>query len=345
LPELVLNGPAQATACSRCGSEVAPGLLSCPACGRLVHAEQLQRLAWEAEAAQQAMDRPRALEHWRAALSLIPVGTRQHETVAARVFELEQGLPKAPAQHHGNAGKQGAAAGLGALGLILLKFKTVIFLVLGKAKFLVFGLSKLTTVASMFLSFGYYWMRFGWAFGAGLVVSIYVHEMGHVWKLRSYGVPATAPMFIPGFGALIRSHRAGTIGQQARIGLWGPLWGLAAPVVAALIYFATGVPTWAVIARWGAMINLFNLLPVWQLDGGHAFEALSKSERWVASGAVLAAYLATGEHTLVLVMLGCGWQLFRAAPQQGDRTALQIYIALAWAFSAFAVMLPAFGAR
>ena len=32
------------------------------------------------------------------------------------------------------------------------------------------------------------------------------------------------------------------------------------------------------------MINLFNLMPVWQLDGGHAFTALNRTERWIATG-------------------------------------------------------------
>ena len=37
----------------------------------------------------------------------------------------------------------------------------------------------------------------------GLVLSIYVHEMGHVSVLRRYGIPASAPMFIPFLGAVI----------------------------------------------------------------------------------------------------------------------------------------------
>ncbi len=49
-----------------------------------------------------------------------------------------------------------------------------------------------------------YWTAWGWKFALGLVVSIYVHEMGHVAALRGYGTKANAPMFIPGLGALIR---------------------------------------------------------------------------------------------------------------------------------------------
>ena len=56
----------------------------------------------------------------------------------------------------------------------------------------------------MLLSLGVYWTAFGWKFALGLVLSIYVHEMGHVAMLRRYGIKSTAPMFIPGLGAMVR---------------------------------------------------------------------------------------------------------------------------------------------
>ena len=57
---------------------------------------------------------------------------------------------------------------------------------------------------SMLAMFGTYWLAYGWPFAAGLVLSIYVHEMGHVIALRRYNIAATAPMFIPFFGAFVR---------------------------------------------------------------------------------------------------------------------------------------------
>ena len=49
------------------------------------------------------------------------------------------------------------------------------------------------------------------------------------------------------------------------------------------------------------MINLFNLLPIWQLDGGHAFKALNRTERWIATGVAGGMLLLTGEGLLVLI--------------------------------------------
>ena len=42
------------TACGGCGTGLAPSLLSCPACHRLVHSERLKELAARAETARLA---------------------------------------------------------------------------------------------------------------------------------------------------------------------------------------------------------------------------------------------------------------------------------------------------
>ena len=124
----------------------------------------------------------------------------------------------------------------------------------------------------MLLSMGVYWTAWGWRFALGLVLSIYIHEMGHVAALQRYGIKATAPMFIPGFGAMVRLNQyPANPAEDARVGLAGPLWGLGAAVFAYAVFLATAIPFWAAIARTGALINLFNLLPIWQLDGGRGY--------------------------------------------------------------------------
>src|SRR5207302_3963478 len=93
---------------------------------------------------------------------------------------------------------------------------------LTKGKLLLLGLTKATTFFSMLLSLGVYWAAWGWKFALGLVLSIYIHEMGHVFALRRLGFKASAPMFIPGLGALIRlrQHPANPR-EDAEIGLAG----------------------------------------------------------------------------------------------------------------------------
>src|SRR4029079_16405953 len=128
---------------------------------------------------------------------------------------------------------------------VLWKLKTVLLVLLGKGKQLLLGFSKAGTVLTMLLSFGAYWALWGWKFAAGLVLSIYVHEMGHVAALRRFGIPATAPMFIPGLGAFVRLKQPpATAIEDARVGLAGPRWGLGATIVAAALGAATGAPVW-----------------------------------------------------------------------------------------------------
>src|SRR5438874_5254266 len=82
--------------CPDCGAEVAPALLACPACHRLVHAAELKRLAGEADQAKQTGDAGGELAAWRQALELLPPDTAQHQTVAARVAELSSAVDRQP---------------------------------------------------------------------------------------------------------------------------------------------------------------------------------------------------------------------------------------------------------
>ncbi len=69
-------------------------------------------------------------------------------------------------------------APLAGVGALLLKFGAVLF----KAKFLL----------SMFASAAIYVWIGGWWFGIGLVVLLFVHEMGHVLEAKRQGLPVSA---------------------------------------------------------------------------------------------------------------------------------------------------------
>jgi len=90
---------------------------------------------------------------------------------------------------------------------------------LTKAKFLLLGLTKLSTLGSMLAFLGVYWSMFGWKFALGFVLCIYVHEMGHVAELRRFGIAASAPMFIPGLGAFVSLKQLpANVMQDSRVG-------------------------------------------------------------------------------------------------------------------------------
>jgi Zn-dependent protease len=203
------------------------------------------------------------------------------------------------------------AVRLGPAGVFLWKFKTIAVLLAGKAKLILFGLTKFSTITTMLVSTGLYWAWYGWKFALGLVLAIYIHEMGHVFELRRFGIAASAPVFIPGFGALVRlKQRPPTVGQDARVGLAGPVWGLAAAFFCLGMYWLTQAPIWAALTHFGAWINLFNLIPVWQLDGSRGFAALTRANRGFLLGTALVMWFFTNDGILFLVALACGYRLF-----------------------------------
>jgi Zn-dependent protease len=316
-----------------CGTEIAPSLLACPACRRLVHAEGLKRLA---AAAGDAVRRGEPLEEvacWRRALELLPPGSQQAEQVAARIAALDAraAADTAPPPGAGVPGQADGAAKSGKTWGLRSGLAAGMAFLLTKAKLLLLGLTKAGTLFTMLLSVGVYWSVFGWRFAVLLVLSIYVHEMGHVAALRRLGLPASAPMFIPGLGALIRlRQRPANPRDDARIGLAGPIWGLGAALVAWLGFRLGWGPLWGAVARFGAWINLFNLLPFWQLDGGRAFHALSRRQRLLAAAALAALWAWSREGLLVLLLIGAGAQAFRRdAPAEDDWPILAQFVGLA----------------
>ena len=268
------TSPASRT-CVRCGTELAPFALACPSCGALVHRARLRELADLAAAATTAGDRTAARQHWQDALALVPQTSDQHRLIAQRIEGLRDIEPEQPAAS-GAAPRSWWKQWLGVgvtLGVLLLT----------KAKFLLLGLTKLSTFVSMFGFFAVYWSLHGWPLALGLAISIYIHEMGHFWVLRRLGIHAGAPLFIPGVGAVVMlKERITDPIVDARIGLAGPVWGLGAAIAAWLVALATGAPIWMAIAELTAFINLFNLTPVWQLDGSRGFNAMTRNDRWTA---------------------------------------------------------------
>jgi Zn-dependent protease len=155
-------------------------------------------------------------------------------------------------------------APIAAAGAFLLKFGAIVF-----------KLKVFTVAGSMIVSVGAYALLGGWWFGLGLVLLIFVHEMGHVLELRHQGVPASAPLFIPFFGAVVGMKKMPeNAWKEARVALAGPILG----TVGALAVWGLGAyydsNFLRAMAFVGFLINLFNLLPVVPLDGGRAVAAL-----------------------------------------------------------------------
>ena len=316
--------------CETCGTDVAPGILACPGCHRLVHAPALKRHREDAEAAARAGDVQAELAAWRLAAELLPPQSKQYALLQEKIAALSDAADSAPVPDVPQSGVWKWLGGLGTAGLFLWKFKFLLVALATKGKLLLLGLTKASTFFSMLLAFGVYWTAWGMWFAAGVVLSIYVHEMGHVFALRRFGIAATAPMFVPGLGALVRlKGQRMSPREDARVGLAGPIWGLAAAVAALAGAALGGGEMWKAIAHVGAWINLFNLLPVWQLDGNRGFRALARSGRLAVAGAFAAGCMLAGDGLFFLLILTGAFRAFNAdAPQENDRGALGEFVFL-----------------
>jgi Zn-dependent protease len=319
-----------------CGVEIAPGLLACPACRRLVHAARLAGLAAEAEAAEREGRVTDALSAWRTALPLLPTGTSQGVAIGQRIRRLGDLVDGGGAQAPGTKNVAGGAAGLGAAAAAAWKLKFALVSVLGKLKLLVTGLASLPTALSMLA-----WLSLdrgqGATFALGLVGSIYVHEMGHVAALRTFGIEATAPMFIPGLGALVRLRQyPADAREDARVGLAGPVWGSAAALFALALGAVLSNAAVLRVASLGASINLFNLVPFWQLDGARGMRALTARQRGVVVALAAAAALLTGQTMGWVVCAVAAVRARSDLPPEGDARAFRTFAGLVVALPAIA---------
>jgi Zn-dependent protease len=325
-PELIRN-------CARCASALAPGTLVCNKCHALVHSVELDRLASEAKALEAKGDLLQARERWLAGLSLLPHTSKQYEWIEqrARALEAASANARTPESSENKWAKR-----LGPVGPIAI--------LLAKAKTVLLALSKLKFLLSFAAFIGIYWAAWGMKFGIGFAVLILLHEMGHFIDIKRRGLPAEMPVFLPGLGAYVRWQALGVpLEARAAISLAGPLAGFLVAVACAALWWQTGNPLWAALARVGAVLNLLNLIPLWILDGGQAVLALSKMERAILLAACLALWLVLSENMFFLVALGAGYQVFFASdfPPRSSRTTTMYYIALLTALGIIIRLMPA----
>lgn len=306
--------------CNQCAAAYPQGALGCPDCGTLTHAAELEELAARVNAYVAAQRPSSAFDALERMLSLLPPETAQYAEVQERMRELgaQAGVTVGAEKEPKRRGVWGLLA---AGGMLLWKFKFVLAFLLTKGKALLLGLTKAKTLLSMLFALGAYWALWGWPFALGFVLSIYVHEMGHVFALRRAGIPASAPMFVPFVGAFVRLHKGPeTPEMDARIGLAGPIYGFAAALLCLVLFYATDASLLGAVAKTGAWINLFNLVPVWRLDGGRGFNAMGKRDRWLATAVVAVVWFITGESMLLLLLAGCLYRVFATPPHDASES-------------------------
>jgi len=151
-------------------------------------------------------------------------------------------------------------AGLALLGLKLLKSAKVIKVVFAGASLA-----------------AYSWL-FSFQFALALIACLVFHEYGHIRAMRYFGMKTKGIYLIPFMGGLaLADNKINTRWQDVVISIMGPSFGLFLSLVFLVAYIVTGEIFFAGLAAFNALLNLFNLLPILPLDGGHVLKSISFS--------------------------------------------------------------------
>jgi Zn-dependent protease len=171
----------------------------------------------------------------------------------------------------------------------------------------------LLTCGTMLISIAVYATQYGWGYAVGIVLLIFVHEMGHYVAARQRGLKVGAPTFIPFVGAWIdMKDKPHDVETEAYVGLAGPLVGT---LGALAVYYAGrhyDSTFLLALSYTGFMLNLFNLIPMSPLDGGRVTAVLSPRV-WLLGAPMLVGLFFWMPSPLLLLIALFAWpQLVRA---------------------------------
>lgn len=146
-----------------------------------------------------------------------------------------------------------------------------------KALLVVLKLFKLPALLSLLATTATYTYIFGFPYAVGIVGQILLHESGHALAMHKYNIPFSPMVFIPFFGAFVSMKEMPiSADQMAYISLAGPVFGTAASLLTTLLAITYDSQLLFSVAQFGYMVNLFNMLPIGDLDGGRVASVLSK---------------------------------------------------------------------
>lgn len=163
------------------------------------------------------------------------------------------------------------------------------------------------------LSLGVWWLLLGsLGMAMGLFALIFVHEMGHFVAARQKGLSVTLPTFTP-FGAYVQTSQARSSVDEAYVAFAGPLVGGIASLATMVAGAFLGIPQMIQVGLYGVFLNVFNLIPLEPLDGGHIVQPIS---RWLwIPGVAMLGYGLFVVFGMSLFNLVIGFLLFQQAYQ------------------------------
>lgn len=168
--------------------------------------------------------------------------------------------------------------------------------------------AKVIKVALASASLAAYSWLFSIEFALALVACLVFHEYGHIRAMKYFGMKTKGIYLIPFLGGLALSdEKINTRWQDVVISIMGPFFGLVLSIVFTVLYWMTGEMIFAGLAVFNALLNLFNLLPILPLDGGHVLKSITFSmNTWIGlAGSIVTALLGIYiSYTFGLTLLG-----------------------------------------
>ena len=175
--------------------------------------------------------------------------------------------------------------------------------------------------------------------GLGITISLLAHELGHALVARHYKLRPHILLHV--FGGLTGHERARSNGQDALIVAAGPMSGLLLSALCFAVSSFVDIRSAQAAAMLALMFNInlywsiFNLLPMWPLDGGQLLRILAskiwkpaRGERLTHIVSILvvilvavASYYVRGGQMLMIILAITAWQNVQALSDGGPRRA------------------------
>ncbi len=120
-----------------------------------------------------------------------------------------------------------------------------------------------------------YWIFKSWFAVLLLVTVIFIHEAGHFIAMKFFGYKGVNMIFVPFVGAYV-SGTATNLSRRNKliVLLAGPLPGIIIGSILLLLHQNNYNETFRQLSILFLLLNVFNLLPVFPLDGGQFFQTL-----------------------------------------------------------------------
>jgi Zn-dependent protease len=153
----------------------------------------------------------------------------------------------------------------------------------------------------------YAWL-FDWQLSLGIILLLFIHEIGHYLVIRAKGMPASLPVFIPLLGAYVVMRRMpASVRDEAEIAIAGPALGALSGIACYLLFQVTQEPSLLILAQLAFLLNLINMVPVAPLDGGRIVGAISRWIWLIGLALIAIGFFYLNSPVIRIVLLILGW--------------------------------------